>query len=187
MAATALLASTGCSTIKSKMPSLPSFAKKSKPADASKTQLTNAPPAPQLNGGAPATASTASSMPQSWTNMPVYPGTTYPQTPHPDLTVSAAQASYGAPAAAHPAVATATPTSPYGAYPTTAAPATPAYAPPAAPGYAAPQQGAYGAAPQTPAPAYAQQAAPYTPPPNPYAAPGAAPQNAANPYGNVTR
>lgn len=193
-AAMVLVASTGCSTLK--MPSLPTFGKsKTKAADASK--LTNAPPAPQLNGVAG--AAPAVSMPnpastaQSWNSMPVYPGTTYPQTPHPEPAVAMAQPAYAAPAAAAPGVATGTPTSPYGAYPTTVAQAPPAYAPPAAPAYAQPQQGAYGAAApygqaaqQTPAPGYAQQGAPYSAPPNPYTSP-APPQNAANPYGNVTR
>ena len=198
MVATVLLASTGCSTIKSKMPSLPTFGKsKTKAEDASK--LTNAPPAPQLNGAtgaAPAVSMPTQTASQSaWSNLPVYPGTTYPQTPHPEPAVAMAQPAYAA-----PAVATATPTSPYGAYPTGAPQTPPAYTPPAAPAYAAPayaaqpQQGAYGApapqgqpAPQTPAPAYAQTGAPYTPPPNPYTSSPAAPQSAANPYGSVTR
>jgi hypothetical protein len=199
-AASVLVASTGCSTFK--MPSLPKFGKaKSKATDAS--GLANAPPAPPLNSAAGTAAPVAQPVANSSVSYPVYPGTSYPHTPHPDpsfanvgtapAAYTAAAPSYGAvPAygAMPPSAPAATAPNPYAAYPAAAAlappVAPPAYAPPAS--YAQPQQTPYSAAPygQQPAPAYTQQTAPpYSPPANPYAPPAA--QNAANPYGNVTR
>jgi hypothetical protein len=204
MAATALaLVSSGCST--AKMPSfIPTFGKAKTKAEADTSKLTNAPAAPQVNsvaGQSPAaTPAAASAMPSTWNNLPMYPGTSYPQTPHPDPSMAIAQRqTYGAPAPSYanmpaatgaygampPAASTSAPVTPYTPYPTGVAQNTPAYSPPTAPApsYAQPQAGAYSAAPTAP---YAQQRAPYTPPANPYAAPSE-PQNAANPYGNVTR
>ncbi len=190
-AASVVIASTGCSTFK--MPSLPKFGKtKSKATDTS--TLANAPPAPPFNSAVGTTAPVAQPVATSSVNYSVYPGTSYPQTPHPEPSFASTGTAAAAYTAAVPSYG-ATPA--YGAMPPTApaataanpyaAPAPPAYAPPAS-GYAQPQQTPYSATPyaQQPAPTYTQQAAPpYSPPANPYAPP--APQNAVNPYGSVTR
>lgn len=206
----AALVACGCSS--AKMPSfIPTFGKaKNKAPDNS--NLTNAPPAPQLNSMS--SSSPNVSMPPSgtsWSNLPVYPGTSYQQTPYPAPAVAQAQpAPYADPAAAAaatyaatygtmPPAADAAAATPYASYPPSAAAAP--YAPPQAPAYGqqasttaapsyAPQQASY--PPQQPAaaqpPAYAQQAPyggqpPAYPPQDPYgAAPPAQPYNAANPY-----
>lgn len=195
--AAVLAVSTGCSTVK--MPSfMPTFGKsKTKTNDAS--ALTNAPPAPQLNGVA--TQTPAPQATSGWSNLPMYPGTNYPQTPHAPPTVAMGQpvqapgGSYGAMPQAAPAD-----TTPYTPYPNAVAQA-PSYSPPAAPAYAPPQaQTSPYQSPAATTPSYAQQGAPYMPPANPYAAPpanpyapptanpyAAPPQNAAVPNGNVTR
>ncbi len=213
-AASLAIATSGCSSMK--MPKLPTFGKKDKPAATTDgPQLTNAPPAP-TNGTVAANAppaGTQAQAPTPWSNLPMHPGTTYPVTPHPAPAIAQAQhtaSPYGAPQAAPaygmmPAQA-APATAAYTPYPSTPAPAANPYAPPAAQpqggSYAAAVPTAQGPAVQTPAaPVYAQQAPPYTAPANPYTTPAnpyagpanpyAAPpaaQNASNPYaGSVTR
>ncbi len=193
-AATCLALSVGCSTLK--VPSMPSFAKKSKVGD--DTSVTNAPPAPQFNTpAAPLAGVSAPNTTASWNNLPVYPGTSYPQTPYPAPMLTASPAGYAAPTGVAqtvpmpPAVAPGESVNPYTAYPPQVAQAPPAYAPsaaasPYAPPPAPPQASPYAQPPAAPpqAPAYAQQTPPYTPPANPYAMP---PQNAANPYAPVAR
>ncbi len=176
-AATLLLTCGGCSS----MPSfLPTFGKaKNKASDTSK--LANAPPAPQLS--TMAGTSPTVTMPEAnsgWSNLPVYPGTNYPQTPYPataspppTYTAQAPAGNYGA----MPPAAAGAPANPYAGYPPAAAQTQP---------YAAAQPQPYGQPPAAPygqpAPNYAQQPAnPYGQPP--YNAP-AQPQNAANPYSN---
>ena len=139
MTATVLLTCAGCSGTKMKVPSLSMFSKSKDKTDASK--LTNAPAAPYS-----ATAGTAPnvSIPSetSWSNLPVYPGTTYPQTPYPEPGVASvpAYANQGPVAGGYgampPSVGSGVPASPYGAYAAAGA-QPPPYSPPAAPSYRA--------------------------------------------------
>jgi hypothetical protein len=198
--AAVLAVSTGCSTVK--MPSfMPTFGK-SKTKTSDPATLTNAPPAPQVNGIASQTP--VPQTPSGWSNLPMYPGTNYPQTPHATPTVAMGQP-VNAPAGTYAAMP-ADPNggaTPYTPYPNAVAQA-PSYTAPAAPTYTPPQAGPYSAptspyqAPAATTPSYAQQTAPYTPPANPYAAAAnpytppanpyaAPPQNAAVPSDNVTR
>ncbi len=167
LAVTALAACGGCSS--AKMPSfIPTFGKKDTATDAS--SLTNAPPAPQLNSMA-GTAPPTVSMPAagSWSNLPVYPGTSYPQTPHPAPPLAQQTSPYAQPAGgaapygpaygtmpAAPAGGVASAASPYPSYPASAtqsaAPQTSLYGQPPA----ATTAGGYGQPP-----AYAQQQTPY--------------------------
>lgn len=208
-AALGLVACGGCTS--TKMPSLPTFGFKGKNSKTSPSQMTNAPPAPQLNSMAAGTGP-AVSMPQSasWSNLPVYPGTTYQQTPYPEqaLASTATAPSYSS----YPPVAQGVPTVPndpasggyppsYGAMPPSVANnSTPAAGPysqyPATAGAAPSNAGQQQAVPNWPQPAppyaqqqitpYAQQPAPYTQQPAPYGQ-QPDPYNAANPYENYTR
>ncbi len=175
IAASTLSVLVGCSM---SMPTIKNpFSSKSKTNDAvaGSSSLSNAPSAPPVNGtaAAPPNVTMPVSAQHDASNMPVYPGTSYPVTPYPDS--YAAQAArvqaypnnpqgYGAyaPTSAIPpgAAPTGAPTDPLAA--TTAPPASAA---PQANPYAAPPAQPYAAAPQDP---YAAQAA------NPYAAAAAA-------------
>jgi hypothetical protein len=206
MAAPMLVALCGCSS--TQMPSfLPTFGKsKSKQSAA---ELANA-PAPPGTYSATETGPSVSMPPGgTWSNLPVYPGTNYPQTPYPEHAM--AQAPPYASQAAAPAAPAASPQAnpyapPYGAMPPSVADnSAPPYAPyaasagqagPYAPGSVTPYAG--GQAQQTapsyapPAGSYAQQTAPYAEQSAQYgqqAAPYAQPQTApyaqqqTSPYG----
>lgn len=209
-AALVLVACGGCSSVQ--MPSfLPSFGAKAKSSKPNSSELTNAPLAPQFNSMSGVSPSVSMPPSSSWSNLPVYPGTNYPQTPYPD---QAAVGGSTAPAYASnppgatgypsnygtmPPSASPGPSSPYAPY-STAGGQAPSYAQQAAPPYAAQQAPPYAgqqvppyAGQQTPsyaqqqAPAYGGgQAAPYSAQQNPYGA-TTEPYNAANPYGSYTR
>lgn len=200
LAVTAMAACGGCSS--AKMPSfIPTFGKaKTKTTDAS--NLTNAPPAPQLNtmAGTPPSVTMPTGTPgTSWSNLPIYPGTSYPQTPYPAPAVASAPqtspyasqpaaggspypTTYGPMPPAGDALASA---SPYPNQPASAAqpyaPQASPYGPPPASATAGPGYGQPSYAQQQPA--YGQGAAPYAPQ-DPYAT--SQPYNAANPQGTTT-
>ena len=185
-AALALVACGGCSS--TQMPSFPTFGLggKSKPKA---SKLSNAPPGPELNSMAGTTTPNVSMPPSSaWSNLPVYPGTNYQQTPYPDPAIASAAPAYSSNAATAPITTAPTanpgtsgyasnyaamppaesvgPSSPYTAYPATggqpppsSAQQVPTYSPPRAASYA-PQAAAPYAQGQTPA--YGgQQVSPY--------------------------
>jgi hypothetical protein len=169
-AALGLVACGGCTS--TKMPSLPTFGMKGK-SKSNPSQMTNAPPAPQLNSMA--TTGPAVSMPQSstsWSNLPVYPGTSYQQTPYPEQALASAVAAPGYPSTP-PAAAGGYPTG-YGAMPASGTSNAAGGAGPYAP---------YPAASPEAAPYSAQQGSPYAPQQQPYSAqqaqPYAAPQGQA--------
>jgi hypothetical protein len=157
LAATLGLAACGCSS--TKMPSLPTFGFKGKSAKSNPSSLTNAPPAPKFNSMAAGAPSVSMPPATAWSNLPVYPGTPYQQTPYPEQQIASASA---APA--------------YSGYPQSSGPVTTVPLDPAAGGYAP----SYSAMPPgaSEAPPYAGQQAPQY-------APGQAPpypQPQASPY-----
>lgn len=193
MMAASMLVTCGCSSMK--MPPFPTFgAKKSRTS----SELANAPAPP---GSYSTSTAPNVSMPQgaAWSNLPVYPGTNYPQTPYPEqaMTTGAAPA-YASQQMVAPSASPYAPS--YGAMPPTVADnsATP-YAPYAG-GQAAPYANAQVPSytpvnPQQPSGSYAGQTAPYAQPATPYpqqAAPYAQqqptpyPQQQAPTYGGST-
>ena len=185
--ALALASCGGCSS--TQMPSfLPSFGAKTKSSKPHTSGLTNAPPAPHLKSMSGVSPSVSMPPSASWSNLPVYPGTNYPQTPYPQ------QAALGGGAPAYSTYASGgSGTAPqYGAMPPAGA-ASPYSQYPASGGqaYTAQQAPSYGAGQ---APSYAQQqaapyggqASPYTAPQDPYGA-TSEPYNAAPSYGSHRR
>ena len=199
-AALALVACGGCSS--TQMPSFPTFGLggKNKPET---SDLTNAPPGPELNSMA-GTVPPNVSMPPStaWSNLPVYPGTNYQQTPYPDHVIASAAPVYSSHAAtastataptanpgtsayasngsAMPPAKSVGPSSPFTAYPaiggqvpTSSAQQVPTYSPQQTSSYAPPAAAPYA---QGQTPAYGgQQALPYAAPQPSYAQQPSAP------------